>query len=289
MAAETQTTAKKKTPRSSRTAEATTGARKSTKKSVAKKTARTTAKKTRAAMTALAVEKIERMPTENVGAVEAKANEAYRPDPDEVAVAVLEAESSPDTVAGEETRREPEGVAPIVFDSVDDDIDRDESPAERQPNVTDADAVAPTATEILGDELRLVCFTLDNEEYGVDIQRVREINRVSRVTTMPDAPAYVKGIIDLRGHIIPIVDLRLRLGYPARDDDKHSRIVVLDFDGHFIGLIVDAVTEVLRVSRAHIDKTPDLAASTDRECLEGICQLDTRMILIIDYRKILQF
>ncbi len=138
------------------------------------------------------------------------------------------------------------------------------------------------------DELQLVCFSINGEEYGVDIYRVQEINRVVEVTSIPEAPYYVKGIINLRGNVIPILDLRLRLGFPTQEKDKDTRIIVLDHNDRLIGLTVDSVTKVLRVSKSTLEDLPSQASTTGADFLEGIIRLEDRLILVIDCKKIVE-
>ncbi|MCK5126293.1 MAG: chemotaxis protein CheW [candidate division Zixibacteria bacterium] len=137
-------------------------------------------------------------------------------------------------------------------------------------------------------ELQLVCFSLEKEEFGVDIHRVQEIIRPVLVTAMPEAPVFVNGVINLRGKVIPIIDLRNRVGLVSREDDKNTRIVVFDHNNKLIGMVVDAVTEVLRVSSAKLEPIPPQASTVGAEFVKGIIRMDSKLILVIDCEKILQ-
>lgn len=138
------------------------------------------------------------------------------------------------------------------------------------------------------DEVQLVCFSIAEEEYGVDIYRVQEINRVVSVTALPEMPPYIQGIINLRGNVIPVIDLRYRLGFPSHDEDKDTRIMVLDYNNALVGLTVDSVTKVLRVSRSTMEPIPRQASTQGADFLEGIIRLDDRLIMVIDCRKVVE-
>ncbi|MEZ5359863.1 MAG: chemotaxis protein CheW [Candidatus Zixiibacteriota bacterium] len=138
------------------------------------------------------------------------------------------------------------------------------------------------------DELQLVCFSVADEEYGVDIYRVQEINRAVAVTALPEMPPYIQGIINLRGNVIPIIDLRYRLGFATRDEDKDTRIIVLDTNGALVGLTVDSVTKVLRVSKSSMEPLPKQASTAGADFLEGIIRLEDRLIMVIDCQKVVE-
>jgi len=110
--------------------------------------------------------------------------------------------------------------------------------------------------------VQLVCFKLSQEDFGVDIHRVQEINRRVTVTRIPQSAAFVEGVIDLRGKIVPVIDLRRRFGFPViTEQSKESRIVVVETSKMTVGMIVDEVTEVLRLPTDSIKPTPELAQS----------------------------
>ena len=115
-----------------------------------------------------------------------------------------------------------------------------------------------------GEELlQLVSFNLGDEEFGVEILRVQEINRVMDITKIPKSPDFVDGVINLRGKVIPVINLRRRFGLEEREDDKNTRIVVVEIDAKTIGFIVDAVSEVLRIPSSTIEPPPPLVAGGD--------------------------
>jgi len=135
--------------------------------------------------------------------------------------------------------------------------------------------------------LQLVSFNLGDEEYGVDILRVQEINRMVHITRVPKAPEFVEGVINLRGKVIPIVDLRKRFGLQAKPHDKNTRIIVVDIDGRTVGLIVDGVSEVLRFSMDTIEPPPPMVTGVDAEYIWGVGKLEDRLLILLDLSKVL--
>jgi purine-binding chemotaxis protein CheW len=130
-------------------------------------------------------------------------------------------------------------------------------------------------------EIQIVVFELGDERYGLDIATVYEIIRHQPITAVPQAPAFVEGVINLRGRIIPVVDLRDRFGMHEGDLTKASRIVVADAGGTRVGLVVDGVSEVLMVPTESIEPTPEVAANADHEYLRGIAKLGERLIILL--------
>jgi purine-binding chemotaxis protein CheW len=137
-----------------------------------------------------------------------------------------------------------------------------------------------------GKILQLVTFRLDNEEFGVDILKVQEINKMVDITRIPNAPPFVEGVINLRGKIIPIVDLRKRLGFDGRSFDKSTRIIVVELDGTVLGFIVDSVSEVLRISAGIVEPPPPLVSGIESEYIEGVGKLDNRLLILLELKKV---
>jgi len=131
-------------------------------------------------------------------------------------------------------------------------------------------------------ELQIVVFELGDERYGLDIAAVYEIIRHQPITAVPQAPAFVEGVINLRGRIIPVVDLRERFGLAAGELTKAARIVVAEAACTRVGLVVDGVSEVLMVPSDAIEPTPDVAAGVDAAYLRGIAKLGERLIILLD-------
>ena len=136
-------------------------------------------------------------------------------------------------------------------------------------------------------EMQVVVFDLASEFYGVDIGDVREIIRMQTVTRVPGAPPYVEGIINLRGQVIPVVDLRKRLELVIGEQTNESRIVWVTISGQDVGVIVDAVTEVLRIPLSSIEPPSSMVSSVDSDYLRGIAKLDSRLIILLDLGKVL--
>lgn len=139
-----------------------------------------------------------------------------------------------------------------------------------------------------GDELlQLVSFEIGDEEFGVDILKVQEINRMLEVTRVPNAPEYVDGVINLRGKVIPIIDLRRRFGMARKDHDKNTRIVVVELSGKVVGFVVDAVSEVLRIPRSVTEPPPSLVAGIEAEYITAVGKLEDRLLILLDLEKVL--
>jgi purine-binding chemotaxis protein CheW len=139
-----------------------------------------------------------------------------------------------------------------------------------------------------GDELlQLVSFNIGDEEFGVDILHVQEINRMLEVTRVPNAPEYVDGVINLRGRVIPIIDLRQRFGMQRREHDKNTRIIVVELSGRVVGFVVDAVREVLRIPRSVTEPPPNLVGVGREEYITAVGKLDDRLLILLDLEKVL--
>ncbi len=136
-------------------------------------------------------------------------------------------------------------------------------------------------------EIQLVVFDLASENYGVDIDDVREIIRMQNITKVPGAHTFVEGVINLRGRVVPVVDLRKRLSLDAGSQTQASRIVVVDINGQDVGVIVDAVTEVSRIDTASIEPPSSMITSSDSDYLRGIAKLEDRMIILLDLARVL--
>ena len=140
-----------------------------------------------------------------------------------------------------------------------------------------------------GDEEHLVTFQLNGQEYAVDIGRVQEIIRVPGVVSVPKAPEFVEGVINLRGAIIPVIDLRRRFGMPVKVQDEQARVVVVDIGGVRTGVRVDTVREVLKIPRRDVEPLSDLCAGEGVRFLRGVGKIEKagRMIIILDIEEIL--
>jgi len=142
------------------------------------------------------------------------------------------------------------------------------------------------ATEMGGAEEQLVVFDVAGECYGVDISRVNSIIRMQKITESPER-VFLEGVINLRGKVIPVVDLRKRFDLPIQDHTKASRIVVVEYGEETLGMIVNGVSEVLRVASSSIEPPSPLVTTIDSTYLRGIAKVEDRLIILLDLEQIL--
>ncbi|HCV43042.1 MAG TPA: chemotaxis protein CheW [Bacteroidetes bacterium] len=143
------------------------------------------------------------------------------------------------------------------------------------------------ATVVSDELLQLVSFKIGTEEFGVDILKVQEINRMLEVTRVPNAPEYVDGVINLRGKVIPIINLRRRFGMERKERGKDTRIVVVELKGRVVGFVVDAVSEVLRIPKSVTEPPPPLVAGVEAEYITAVGKLEDRLLILLDLEKVL--
>ena len=125
-------------------------------------------------------------------------------------------------------------------------------------------------------------FRLGDEEYGIDILRVQEIRSYAQPTRIANAPAFIKGVVNLRGVIVPIVDLRMKLGCASAEYNTFTVVIVLNVKGRVVGAVVDSVSDVLELSRDHIKPAPELNSSVDSNFITGIGSVGERMLILMD-------
>ncbi len=148
----------------------------------------------------------------------------------------------------------------------------------------DLQIVAGNAQQLL----QLVTFHVGGEGFAVEVASVREIMRLPVITTLPNAPAYVDGIINLRGGVIPIISLRERFGLCAAENDSHTRIMVMTVGEKVVGFRVDAVSEVIRVPQGQLQPPPQLVASGGgRQCVTGVIDHGERLLIVVDPEQLL--
>ena len=143
----------------------------------------------------------------------------------------------------------------------------------------------PAGVEAAGREV--LVFVLGREEYGVDILKVQEIRGYEKVTPIPSAPAFLKGVVNLRGSIVPLVDMRVKFALPDPTYDATTVVVILRVGGRVIGLVVDAVSDVIRLAEREVRPAPPLGSVVDGSFLAGLATRDERMILLLDIEKLL--
>jgi purine-binding chemotaxis protein CheW len=134
---------------------------------------------------------------------------------------------------------------------------------------------------------QFLTFTLGDEEYGIDILKVQEIKGYSAVTRIPRAPAYVKGMINLRGTIVPVIDLRNKFGLEAKACDQFTVIIVVLVRGRTLGMIVDTVSDVLNIARTDVQAPPDFSSSIDTSFISGMGKSGNKLIILVDVEKVL--
>ena len=137
-------------------------------------------------------------------------------------------------------------------------------------------------------DLQLVGFRIGKETFGVPINLVHEIVRLPEITAVPDAPEYIEGVINLRGKIVSIVDLRKRFGETRIEASRKNRILVAEIERKMVGLIVDAASEVIRLAESEIETPPEIFQESDVKYVTGVGKLHGRLVILIDLTKILQ-
>ena len=130
-------------------------------------------------------------------------------------------------------------------------------------------------------------FALGEEEYGVEILKVQEIRGYDAVTRVPDAPEYIKGVINLRGTIVPVIDLRLKLRLREARYDSLTVMIVLNVEDRVVGIVVDGVSDVVPLSQEQIRPTPEFGAAVDTRFISAIGTLDERMLILLDIETLL--
>lgn len=135
--------------------------------------------------------------------------------------------------------------------------------------------------------IQIVVFGIGKEFYGVSIEAVHEIVRVPDITAVPDAPEFLEGVINLRGRIIPVVDLRKRLRLERVDRTKASRVLITENDGRMVGILVDFVAEVRKLAEESVEPPPEMIASVGIEYITGVAKADERLIIFLDMKRIL--
>ena len=171
------------------------------------------------------------------------------------------------------------------------------SPPEASPTAAaEAETAKPSSVDVppalRGSEKdshssQVVSFRLGEEEYGVDIMTVQEIILLGCITQVPEVPDHVLGVINLRGNVIPILNLRRRFGMPDQEPEDQTRIVVMNLNGRTVGVVVDAVSEVLRLSLDDVSPTPQSLSSAGKDYITGLAQSGERLLILLDMARLL--
>ncbi|HVO40845.1 MAG TPA: chemotaxis protein CheW [Spirochaetia bacterium] len=137
-----------------------------------------------------------------------------------------------------------------------------------------------------GELRQFISFSVGDEEYGLELLRVKEVIRVREITWLPKAPSFVKGIINLRGDVIPIIDLRDKFGLEAKEATAHTRVIVVEVEGKLMGMVVDSASQVVRIPADQIDPPPVFGA-VSQEFITGVGKIDDKLIVILNSDAIL--
>ncbi len=141
--------------------------------------------------------------------------------------------------------------------------------------------------QLSGEVIQVVSFQLGNEEYGVDISQVQEIIRMVEITHVPRAPRFMEGVINLRGQLIPIIDLRTRFGMPRINATKSTRIIVTEIGSKRVGIVVDSVSEVLNIPIENVEEAPEMIAGVGTEYIQGVGKMNDRLIIMLDLTMVI--
>jgi purine-binding chemotaxis protein CheW len=173
-----------------------------------------------------------------------------------------------------------------VVSSVPAEVKASEGPA-RAPNLSFFSAPQREEQKAVEATEHVATFFLSKEEYGVDVRLVQEIIRVTEITQVPRAPEFIKGVINLRGRIIPVVDLKRKLGLGEVETSRQARIVVVEVRGRLIGLLVDGASQVLKLPVSSIEPAPEEVVSVDEHHIRGVAKLEARLIILVDLQRVL--
>ncbi len=141
--------------------------------------------------------------------------------------------------------------------------------------------------ENISNSIQVVSFTVGKEDYGVHIGQVQEIIRMTNITHLPQTESYVKGVINLRGNIIPIIDMRTKFNMDSLDYSELTRVIVVNMSDKLVGMVVDSVARVLELPEKEIEEAPEIIHGLSREYIDGIGKLDEKMIIILKVDKVL--
>ncbi|MBP1991316.1 chemotaxis protein CheW [Paenibacillus eucommiae] len=140
----------------------------------------------------------------------------------------------------------------------------------------------------MGEEKKVIVFALGSEEYGVEVEKVRTIERMQPLTRVPKTPAFIQGVINLRGIVIPIIDLRSRFGLERAEYNENTRIIIVSAGDYEVGLIVDAANDVIDIDTDNIDLPPEIVGGIKAKYLEGIARVgDNRLLVLLNLEQVL--
>lgn len=138
-------------------------------------------------------------------------------------------------------------------------------------------------------EKKVIVFQLKDEEFAVSVQQIGSIERIETITRVPNTAKFVKGVINLRGVVTPIIDLRSRLGIEESDYTESTRIIIVYLDDMEVGLIVDAANDVIDISMDAIEPAPEVIGAVNADYIEGVAKLENRLLILLDLKKVLTY
>ncbi|GAB3794763.1 chemotaxis protein CheW [Virgibacillus kimchii] len=136
-------------------------------------------------------------------------------------------------------------------------------------------------------DIKVIVFQLEEEEYAVSVQQVGSIERIQPITRVPQTEAFVKGVINLRGVITPVIDIRVRFGLKEKDYTESTRIIIVYLDDMEVGLIVDSANDVLDIPENTIEPAPEVIGAVNTDYIEGVAKIDDRLLILLDLQKVL--
>jgi len=135
--------------------------------------------------------------------------------------------------------------------------------------------------------LQWVTFRLENETYGINVMQVQEVLRYSEIAPVPGAPPYVLGIINLRGNVVTVIDTRQRFGLVTSDTTDQTRIVIIEAENQVVGILVDAVAEVVYLRQSEIETTPNVGNEESAKFIQGVCHNNDELLILVDLEKLM--
>ncbi len=135
--------------------------------------------------------------------------------------------------------------------------------------------------------MQWVTFRLSDEKYGINVMQVQEVLRITEIAPVPGAPAYVLGIINLRGNVVTVIDTRNRFGLMSKETDDSSRVVIIETEDHIIGILVDSVAEVVELRSSEIETAPNVGNDETSKYIQGVTSRDNELLILVDLNKFL--
>ncbi len=141
-------------------------------------------------------------------------------------------------------------------------------------------------SEINGQDEKIIVFQLKDEEFGVPVQQVGSIERMQHITRVPSTPDFVKGVINLRGVVTPIIDLRTRFDLESKEHDESTRIIIVHYNDMEVGLIVDSANDVIDIPKEAIEPPPEVVGTVEAEYIQGVAKLERRLLILLNLQKV---